>query len=144
MRSKTPLALMEQVIMILVFALAAALCLRVFVLAEKISQNSEDLDRAVLLCQNAAEALKAAGGSAARAQEAVMPSLGAVPSGDGWQADYDENWNPAAPDGIYRLVSRSEPAPAAGLAAVALQVFGKDGRELFSLTVFWQEVNGLG
>ena len=30
MRSKSPLALMEQVIMVLVFALAAALCLRVF------------------------------------------------------------------------------------------------------------------
>lgn len=30
MRSKAPLALMEQIIMVLVFALSAALCLQVF------------------------------------------------------------------------------------------------------------------
>ena len=34
MRSKTPLALMEQMVMVLVFALAAALCLQVFVVSD--------------------------------------------------------------------------------------------------------------
>ena len=34
MRSRAPLALMEQTVMVLVFALAAALCLRAFALAD--------------------------------------------------------------------------------------------------------------
>ena len=34
MKSKAPLALMEQMVMILVFALAAALCLQAFVKSE--------------------------------------------------------------------------------------------------------------
>ena len=51
MRSKTPLALMEQVIMVLVFALAAALCLRAFVLSDRISRDCEERDRAIMAAQ---------------------------------------------------------------------------------------------
>ena len=61
MRSKTPLALMEQVVMVLVFALAAALCLRVFAFSNQLSQRNEDIDHAVLLAQNTAEMLKSEG-----------------------------------------------------------------------------------
>ena len=61
MRSRSPLVLMEQLVMILVFALAAALCLQVFVFADRVSARSEQTDRAVLVCQNTAETLKAAG-----------------------------------------------------------------------------------
>ena len=39
MRSKAPLALMEQMVMVLVFALAAALCLQAFALADRISRH---------------------------------------------------------------------------------------------------------
>ena len=54
MRTKSPLALMEQLVMVLVFALAAALCLQVFVLADKTSRHNADVDNAVLLAQNTA------------------------------------------------------------------------------------------
>ena len=37
MKSKVPLLMMEQLIMVLVFALASALCLRCFALAGEIS-----------------------------------------------------------------------------------------------------------
>ena len=40
-RSKAPLALMEQIIMILVFALAAAVCLQAFVYANGLSGRGE-------------------------------------------------------------------------------------------------------
>ena len=39
MRSKAPLALVEQTLMILVFALAAALCLQAFVRADRLSRE---------------------------------------------------------------------------------------------------------
>ena len=61
MRSKSPLALMEQLVMVLVFALAAALCLRVFVFSDQMSERSETVDWAVMVCQNAAETLKSVG-----------------------------------------------------------------------------------
>ena len=40
MHSKAPLALMEQIIMLLVFALSAALCLQVFALSGRISHGA--------------------------------------------------------------------------------------------------------
>ena len=41
MRSKAPLILMEQMVMLLVFALAAALCLQAFVKSDSLSSRSE-------------------------------------------------------------------------------------------------------
>ena len=62
MKNKASLQLMEQLIMILVFALAAALCLQVFAKAGEISEETDHYDRAVTLAANAAEVLKATGG----------------------------------------------------------------------------------
>ena len=58
MRSKAPLVLMEQIVMVLVFALTAALCLRMFVLSGQLSRKYAATDRAVTEAQNAAEWLK--------------------------------------------------------------------------------------
>ena len=73
MRSKAPLALMEQMIMVLVFALAAALCLRAFVLSDSMSIENERRDNGVLLAQNAAEVYKACRGDAEAAAEILQP-----------------------------------------------------------------------
>lgn len=59
MKSRASLVLMEQLIMVLVFALAAALCLRCFAKAEEISVQTARRDEAVRIAQNAAELLKA-------------------------------------------------------------------------------------
>ena len=61
MRSKASLFLMEQLVMVLVFALAAALCLRVFAHADALSQQIACRDEAVRIAQNAAEILKDTG-----------------------------------------------------------------------------------
>ena len=47
--------------MLLVFALSAALCLGVFVHADRISQETERQDEAMILAQNAAQILKYTG-----------------------------------------------------------------------------------
>ena len=41
MKNKAPLALMEQLVMLLVFALAAALCLQIYALSGKVSRRGE-------------------------------------------------------------------------------------------------------
>lgn len=61
MRSKSPLTLIELVIMIAVFALAAALCLQAFVWADLKSDANQQRDRALLAAQTAAEQIKEAG-----------------------------------------------------------------------------------
>ena len=58
MKSKASLVLMELLVMILIFALCAALCLQAFVGADRISRETALQDDAVLLAQNTAEALK--------------------------------------------------------------------------------------
>lgn len=59
MKSRASLQLMEQLIMILVFALAAALCLQVFGKAAEISRQTACQDAAVLVARNAVETYKA-------------------------------------------------------------------------------------
>ena len=88
MRSKTPLALMEQLVMVLVFALAAAICVQIFSLSDRLSRQNEAVSQAALLAQNVAEEIKSHGGA-----------FTDVLSGDGWEytdglwvQNYDENW----------------------------------------------------
>lgn len=59
MKHKSALILMEQLVMILVFALGAAACLGIFAKAHAISEDTARRDQAVLLAQNTAERLKA-------------------------------------------------------------------------------------
>ena len=133
MRSKVPLAMMEQLVMVLVFALAAALCLQVFVLSDKTSRRNEARDRAVLEAQNTAEELKSLRGDFARA------------AGQTWGRSYDADWEredgSEAADHILAIRTNSGD-PLLGCAEVT--VFTAEGDLLFSLPVAWQEVTNRG
>ena len=146
MRSKSPLALMEQVIMVLVFALAAALCLQVFAFSNQASRRNAAIDRAVTLCQTAAETLNAAGGDMAYAQEKAMAKLGGTVSQGMWYVCYDGDWNVVEDDGssdVYRLMAHGRPASVDGLQLANIWAIEVDsGEELFSMSVAWQEVGG--
>lgn len=80
MKSKASLVLMEQLVMILVFALCAALCLQAFVGADRISQETARRDEAVLLAQNTAESLKAGRPIPTHSEELSL-QVTALPSG---------------------------------------------------------------
>lgn len=138
MRSKSPLALMEQLVMVLVFALAAALCLQVFVFSDQASEHNADTDCAVLLAQNTAELLKACGG----VEEAAEAAGGEIRQMM-WSSYYDENLNPV-PDqasAYYEVHTLPENSGVTGLGRANIEVFRYDGNEgLFSITVAWQEV----
>ncbi len=60
--SKTPLFLIELIIMLLVFSISAAICLQVFAGARRIADESRRLDTAVMMAQTAAETWKATHG----------------------------------------------------------------------------------
>ncbi len=127
MRSKAPLVLMEQLIMVLVFAIAAALCLRVFVGSGNLSQRYANTDMAVQVAQTEAERLK-------------HNKVGF--SGGKWAIPYDENWQLAteAKNAAYYLyVTCSQTTPY--LAQAHISVCTADGEELFVLPVAWQTDN---
>ena len=142
MRTKSPLALMEQLVMVLVFALAAALCLRVFVFSNQMSERNRDVDNAVLLAQNTAEMLKAYGG----VEEAAAVAGGNIRQMM-WSSYYDEDLNPV-PDqasAYYEVHTLPENSGVEGLGQAAIEVFRYDGNKgLFFITVAWQEVSGNG
>ena len=112
MKHKASLVLMEQLILLLVFSLAAAMCLQVFAKAAAISEETARRDQAVVLARNGAELLKATGGDASAA-EAL--------SGEG-----------------YRVTVISGPETQPGLARGEIRVFYEETM-LFSLTTAWQE-----
>ena len=87
MRSKAPLVMMEQIVMVLVFALAAALCLQTFVLSGKISRQTEAVSRGTAEAQNAAETIKALG------PERYIEEQNYIQTEHGYRLGYDETWN---------------------------------------------------
>lgn len=124
MRNKASLVLMEQLVMILVLALASAVCLSAFVRADRMSRETERKTQAAFACQNVAETLKAAGDVDAAARQ-----LGAEKEESRWIL---------AQDG-FLLAIQEEESQQTGLGKASVQALAEE-KVLFSLTVGWQEV----
>ena len=122
MKSKTPLVLMEQLVMVLVFAMAAAICLQVFGLSDRLSKENEARAEAALLAQNTAEELKSSYGEVLLDWEEV----------DGIYYMEEEG---------YRVQVQTAETEISGLKKVRLQVLQEE-EVLFEIPVAWQEVKG--
>lgn len=145
MKSRAPLILMEQMVMLLVFALAAALCMQAFVKSDQMSQRSQDRDRAVTLCQTAAEVLRDAKGEtwtvAAALDHPYVYGYTRMPL----DIYYDKNWEKTSEaERAYCLrVEPLEDSGAEGLGKGHVSVTETDtGETLFELDVAWQEEVG--
>lgn len=142
MRSKAPLVLMEQLVMVLVFALAAALCVQVFVLSDQTSRSHEARDRAVVAAQNAAENLKGCGGDYA----AAAARCGGDWNGSMWGISYDEAWQVCSDQGqaAYHVLVTPAESGRDLLGQAQVTVYTAEGDVLFSIPVAWQEVTDVG
>ncbi len=145
MRSKAPLALMEQTVMVLVFALAAALCLRVFVWSDHTSDWAVNRDVAVIEAQNAAEIIKregTKGGDAKTVFDGAADKLGGVYREDTNTVEvyYDSDWNTmeAANSAKYTLSAHRVSAGVRGLETAHVQLSERGGDMLFETDVAWQ------
>ncbi len=137
MKSKAPLALMEQILMVLVFALAAALCLQMFVFASQVADRCEAKDRAVLVVQNAAEVWKMNCGD----PQKCVQQLGGESSADGWYIEYNADWEETSngdAEYLVRAVPVASNDPLLGCADISAQTV--DGDCLFQVSIAWQEV----
>ena len=115
MRSKATLSLMELLVMVLVFALAAALCMQAFARAQAISLETMRRDEAVVLAQNGAELLKTG-----MTEPEIEKQLS---------------------DGTYTVQIWELPQEIPGLKQAEISVF-YENTALFSLMVGCQEVGG--
>lgn len=139
MRSRAPLALIEQVFMLLVFALAAVLCLRAFVWADTQSKESVARDQAMIQAQSAAEVLKHCDGDYAAAAEIC----GGTWDGGVWTIRYDDGWQQTEGEGTYLLQVSPEESGSNYLGLAAVEVFQAQ-THLAALDVAWQEVGSDG
>lgn len=151
MRSRAPLAMMEQMLMLLVFALAAALCLQAFVKSDELSVRSEARDQAVIAAQNAAEAVRRCKGDFSAA---VVLLGGERWDADSFTIDYNEDWEPLPAEDVMEIgsggvmyllgVARTDGGvPGLGKAVVWVKDMERE-TELFRMETAWQEVDGNG
>lgn len=127
MKSKAPLALMELLIMLLVFALAAGLCLQAFSTAKQTSVENAERDCAVFHAQNAAELLKYHSGDFT----STAQLLGGTVSNGVLTLHIDEH------SMLLTITSNKSDTPLLGQATVT--VASAEEEVLFSLPVAWQE-----
>lgn len=131
--NRAPLLLMEQMVMVAVFAMAAALCLQAFVLSDGDSRRTEARDHAVVLVQTAAETIRGCGSDEALSQAAEI--LGCSYDGGVLRMSYDEDWEPGG--SRYWLTARSVSSAVPGLEIVRVAV--EDGETvLFEVETAWQ------
>ncbi len=126
-RGSGPLFLVELVVMILVFALCAAVLLNLFAAARQTLSDSRQLSSAVVWAESAASSYKAERGELPAA--AARLSDMACAAGDGFRLELDGNWSPVDSGGSYVLsLSESEPGSA------SVSVTGAEG-QIFSIPV---------
>ena len=124
-RSRTTLFLMELILMTLVFALATAVCLRVFVFADLTSENSRNLSNAALQAQSVAECWKASGGDL----QQTAHLLSARPDGQTLRLLWDQDWQ-EVDSGKWRfllILTETE------LKCAKIEVRNAAGERIFSL-----------
>lgn len=151
MRSKAPLALMEQAVMILVFALAAALCLRAFIFSDQTSKRIDAREHAASRAQSAAEIIKSEGSkgkSVDEAFEAAAERMGGYVRGGTLRVEYDEDWNKT--NGVekpqkYVLEVTETGTDVPGLKKVSVKVTaanenGGEDSVLFEISAAWQDM----
>lgn len=120
MKKNASMLLLELILMLLVFALSAALCLQAFAWAGSRARQSEAEDMALLQAQNAAEILKSGG------EVRVLY--------------YDAHWTETPTPDCYCLQAVPLDSGSRLLGKAGITVTDADGAVLAALTVCWQEV----
>lgn len=134
MRNKSTLVMIEHIVMFLVFVLAATVCVRMFVLSEKLSRKYEATDLAVLTAQNTAELLKKNGIEVFAEEEGVLRT-----GENTWVMFYDENWEMTDKESAeFTLTAQSLPEESDFLFRAEIIVLTDGGEELFRLPVAGQ------
>lgn len=128
MNRRSVLTMIEQVIAVLAFAVAAAVCLKVFAFSAELSDETRDISEACIMLQNAAEALKNSGGDYALAAEKTGMRFAG-----GYLECSEDGYELKA-----RAVSSGNDGDSDGLKETLMTV-SRGGEEICSLTLLTRE-----
>lgn len=90
-RSKAPLSLMEQLIMVFVFAFAAAVCLQAFVYSDNLSKDETARELAATRATEVAEICKAVRGDLEQAASQIEGTIVPTDGGNSLEKSYSED-----------------------------------------------------
>ena len=147
--SKASLFLIELIITIFFFSLAGVVCMRLFIYAHSVSEDSVNTTQAVRVAQNAAESFMAAQGDSAAFERLLQmclyegafsdePAHGAAL----YTACFDSDWHctgltrgteTGEADYLARLTLSGMDEP--GDACLKIAITGRDGGEIYTLQV---------
>ena len=148
MKNRTLLSLIEMLLMVMVFAVASAICLRAFVRADRISRDGSVKAEAALLADSYGALFKEVRGDAGEAAERHGGTLLKESDGPVWMVCFDREWNPVPEtEAVYILRAKQAEGAASGGAAQESGYLGEgtvtvvraDGEELFAIPVCWQK-----
>ena len=136
-RSRSTLFLMEQLIVIAVFAFCAAVCVKTFVFSYMTTVESKDKNGAVIVAVSSAESYKAAGGD-------LVQTARILGGNSSYEANmiavyYDERWRISEEnEAVYVLRLTNRPAGENGISSVVtgdISVSKIPEEEIISFTV---------
>lgn len=149
MKRKAPLAMMELMVMIAVFALAAALCLQAFVKSDQLSRRVEAWDGAAVLCQSVAEMIQHEKGDIVAAVEKISGEDAKQGHDNfGYFVNYDESWQVISYEEgdrlplAYTLRATEMESGTQGLGKALVEAYAWNRgtmESLFSIEVSWQK-----
>lgn len=144
-RSKAPLSLMEQLIMVFVFAFAAAICLQAFVYSDRLSKDGTAKETASVRATEVIEIVKAYHGDLSKAADKLGATFTAA---EGGNSDMGTVTKEYADDGMKVMLETNETKPIDGVnyyhqtAKVSVIEIPKEGEELkdpiYTVDVAWQ------
>ena len=135
--TRSGLFAIELLISVGVFSLCAAICVGLFVRAEVMSQDSANLNRAIIEARSAAECFKAAGGDL---EETARLTGGELADGGRLFLEYDENWNVLETGiaGTFELILRSEVKEGYTSASLSVKRYDvRDGIAMGDILLDW-------
>ena len=136
-KSKAPLNLMEQVVMILIFAFAAALCVQAFVLADTMSKEAYARDKAAMISQTMAETVKSQHGDMEKA--AVLLGEMAEATQEGLFMFYDSAWEATDKASAKYIICMEVKEADDYISKGEINVLAAEEEEIiFTLPVSWQ------
>ena len=133
-RNKNPLALMEQVLMVLIFSIAAAVCIRAYVISRNLSVQSSNRDEAGRICVSIVETIKACKGE----EETIIEGCNLRKQSDCLIGYYDGEFKAVdKEDCEYVVTVNFSEEGLLGRAKVTMK--DKAGHAIFALDTAWQE-----
>ena len=136
--SRSTLFLIEQLIVVAVFAICSAACARILTYAFFTAKESKDVSNAILVAESAAESYKAVSGDIGKVAQMLGGSSGVIEGDATATVYYDKQWQVCAVDEAdycLRLMNGKPGSLSSSLFFSEILVEKLTGEELVAFTV---------